>query len=608
LRARPSLKRVALLTMTALALGAASFSGSTAALAMSDLERGVTHLEQANATLGTAPSGWSPERVGAAIRLQRDAEREIASAASRLRGNPLLQAGAVAPVAADEVRTVLDLGASAQDAAAAAGDLIQFVQVYERDSQGGASGPRLLHLLGESRQPFADARMHLDRADARLREALGRRLAPSLEQRTRAALTRLQPARKYATAASVAATYLPTILGLDGPRSYLLLLPNPSELRPIGGFVGAVGTITVTSGAPSAIEVHGEEDFDGKYGQAFAIPAALGRRLSFPNNSLDIGDAGWDPDYPSSARLSEQMYRAATGRNVEGTIAVDPYAIAALLKITGPIDVAPYGTFNADDFFAKLNQIVNIQKGPGSGKSALPPIAQALVKRVLAAPIDQWTALLAAGAEQARDRHVQLFLHDAASAGAVNGAGYDGALLDPGEGSDYLLVVDANTGGTKGDGYVRKSVREKVDVAASGMTRHELVLRYEYPSEARDATVAPGSDTAYRDFVRVYLPETSRVTGYEQVTGGRAGGMVEEDRVDHGKRAVGMGFRLPAGQATELHLSYVTPLDARQGYRLYIQKQAGVPSRPATIAVHGPRTTATREVAGVHDDEVAVAW
>src|SRR5205807_5248314 len=139
----------------------------------------------------------------------------------------------------------------------------------------------------------------------------------------------------------------------------------------------------------------------------------------------------------------------------------------------------------------------------GSGKSALPPIAQALVKRVLAAPIDQWTAMLAVGAEQARDRHVQLFMHDAAAAAAVNGAGYDGALVDPGEGSDYLLVVDANTGGTKGDGYVRKSVREKVEVAAGGLTRHELILRYEYPAEARDATVPQGADTAYRDFVRV---------------------------------------------------------------------------------------------------------
>src|SRR5207253_10944470 len=140
----------------------------------------------------------------------------------------------------------------------------------------------------------------------------------------------------------------------SGQRSYLLLFPNPDELRPIGGFVGAVGTITFSAGTPAAVEVRGEEALDGRYGQRFAIPPALGRRLSFPNDSLDIGDAGWDPDYPTSAQLSEQMYRSATGRAVDGTIAVDPYAIATLLRVTGPIEVTPYGTFTADNFFSRL--------------------------------------------------------------------------------------------------------------------------------------------------------------------------------------------------------------------------------------------------------------
>src|SRR5438309_1455622 len=85
--------------------------------------------------------------------------------------------------------------------------------------------------------------------------------------RRREALRRLARPRAYVDAASAAAAYLPAILGASGQRSYLLLFPNPDELRPIGGFVGAVGTITFSAGTPAAVEIRGEEALDGRYGQ-----------------------------------------------------------------------------------------------------------------------------------------------------------------------------------------------------------------------------------------------------------------------------------------------------------------------------------------------------
>src|SRR5439155_24130828 len=41
---------------------------------------------------------------------------------------------------------------------------------------------------------------------------------------------------------------LPAMLGVDGPRTYLVLGQNSDELRPTGGFVGTSGTVTFEAG------------------------------------------------------------------------------------------------------------------------------------------------------------------------------------------------------------------------------------------------------------------------------------------------------------------------------------------------------------------------
>src|SRR5262249_43083363 len=158
-----------------------------------------------------------------------------------------------------------------------------------------------------------------------------------------------------------------------------------------------------------------------------------------------------------------RIYRSATGVRVDGTIAIDPYAISALLAVTGPLDVPPYGAFTAADFFPKLNAIVNVERGPASGKQAMVPGSRAPTVRLLGAPPSLWLRILGALTPEARTGHVQLALHDAAVAAAARAAHVDGAVLQPPAGEDYEMVVDANVGGTKGDAIVRKSVEDRVE-------------------------------------------------------------------------------------------------------------------------------------------------
>jgi hypothetical protein len=574
------------------------------------VQRGVTRLEQATATLGTTPAGWQPARLATASADLRDASRDLDAGSSRLHANLLVRATLFVPALRDQSRAVLDLAVSAQDGVAAMGDLIEVAEKYQNARTSvGPVGPRFVAFISVSSPELVDVQDRIDRTLARLRGDLRHPLLPPIDHQVRAAIQKLQPARDAAAPMAALARYLPAAVGENGPRTYLLLFTNPDELRPAGGFVGSFGVITVDRGAPSLIDVRGEQDLDGRYRVRFPIPAALGARLSFPNNSLDIGDAGWDPDFRSSATLSEQMLGSATGRTVDGTIAIDPYAMAALLRITGPVDVPQYGTLTADNFFSRVNQIVNVEAGPSSGKKALPVISAAIVKHLFTTPIDAWPQMMATAGDAARGRHVQLYLHDVAVAQALDAARYDGSFVNPPDGKDYLMVVDANVGGTKGDGYVRKSAEARVEVVPGSLIRHELVLRYAYPTGISDPAVPKRGDTGYRDYVRLYLPETSSLTGFYQIVDqGARGGAVQEISVDRGKRVVGTYFRLESGHSLELHVFFTVPADSEAAYRLHVQKQAGILARPVDLLISYPRGLAKRRLAGDRDSEVAISW
>jgi hypothetical protein len=603
-------KRALSAAVIALVLLIAAFFAGSGYLAARDLQHGVDRLQHASAAIGANPSTWTPERIADAKRAQQDAHALISQASTRLHANPLLRASLVVPGLHDQVQSTLDLAGASDDASVAAGDLIQVAERYQAVRQSaGPAGPRLIDTLASSAPLTADAQLHLARAIRTLEGNLGRSLVPPLASQVRSALNRLRAAHDAVALLSGVAAYLPAAAGKSGSRSYLLLFVNPSELRPAGGFVGVFGTMTVGDGTPSAFAVGSTTDLESLSKTRYPIPRALGTRLTLVNSSLDLADAGWDPDYPTSARLSEQIYQSATGRAVDGTIALDPYAIAALLKVTGPVEVAPYGRFDDQNFFSKLDTIVNVRRDPASGKKALGPISQAILQRLVEAPADKWMAALSTSKEQAAARHIQLFMHDPTLASAAHGAGFDGSIAATADGHDYLMVVDANVGGTKGDLYVQKRMEGKVEVSPQGFARHEVILRYSYPTGVADPDIPKGQDVAYRNYVRFYLPETSTLLGYYQLDdAGHRSGAVEEVSIEHGKRVVGAFFRLPPGHSTELHVLFQDAVHADGQYQLYVQKQAGLPARPFDLLISSPGGLTRRQIAGDRDQRTVVRW
>src|SRR6185295_2469578 len=114
---------------------------------------------------------------------------------------------------------------------------------------------------------------------------------------------------------------------------------TPSETRELGGFVGNYAEVTADHGKLSLTQSgrsldlsdpSGEQGFtlrDGAYQEPFA-PYRV---------SQFFGNVSASANFADVADVAMQLYPQVTGQQIDGVFYMDPYALAALLDLTGPI-------------------------------------------------------------------------------------------------------------------------------------------------------------------------------------------------------------------------------------------------------------------------------
>ena len=586
--------------------------------AVSDLRGGATELQASLTQLGTTPGNWTPAGVKAATATRASAQSRLDRANRRLQSDPLLKVLGHLPYARDQVRAVWDLSSAVEEAGVSEGDLLTVAGLYTSRPQGSADpGATLITLLKRASPSLADADGRLTLANQRLGQDSKLQLAAPIRTEIDRAIARITPALITAHDGSQAAQLLPGLLGAVGPKTYLVLLANPSELRPSGGFAGEVGTATFSGGRLTKLELQNEFVVSQQYREKFPPQGQEGNFLLFQNNQLEIGDAGWDPDFPTSAHLQERMYTSATGQKLDGTISIDPYVISSLLKITGPVSVPGYGSFDTNNFFLRTNVIANVDTSPSGGKNALQPIAIAIIAKVFASPSSNWVAIGTAFLDAADQRHLQVSVDNPTPEAILHGQNIDGSIVTTPLTEDYLLIAEANVSATKADNYIQRSVQVKVEIYPSGLNRHEVDIHYDYPPP-KDATddalnrSALNPTSIYRDYVRFYLPLTATLgnIGFEE-DGKPApayGGGLREQGVEASKQVYGTFFTLPRGHSADLIIYYEVGLPAASPFQLYVQKQAGLPELPIDLEVSYPGGIAKRSSTVARDEIFTINW
>ncbi len=148
---------------------------------------------------------------------------------------------------------------------------------------------------------------------------------------------------------------LPRALGMENPRTYLILFINNTELRPGGGFIGSYAVTKFDHSRPEILKIEGTEIIDNNASGIGATPTPpLAKYLGL--KTWQFRDSNWSPDFPTDARKALEFYKAEHGflaDDISGVIALTPNVFEEILKLVGPLNVEGIN-FTSDNFTETL--------------------------------------------------------------------------------------------------------------------------------------------------------------------------------------------------------------------------------------------------------------
>jgi hypothetical protein len=408
------------------------------------------------ARAGGFAAGSLPERLALVDQAAIHAE----TARLELAGGPVRLLG-FTPFLGRDVRVAQAVAATAGETAQATRQVVTALGPLERQAPNAAT-------LEQASTALLQLHQVLERGLTDVRRA--RPLVASGGAR-RQFLTAAGSASRTAFQAGEGLELASRMYGPPGTARWFLAFQNPAELRGTGGLIGEYGILESSPQGPRLTRVAPYGELDAKVTDGVDLPAGAAQRYErFP-----VGSAFWavniPPDLPTVGDTITRLYEQVTGLRVDGVIAIDPLAVAEILRVGGPVTVAgteldsenvaretlvqAYARF-ADDNLARQRYLQQI------ARQTLFSFGRAVSSR----PVE----LLKGLATAARGRHLQLYSSDPTGQRALLDLGIAGSAIAP-AGGDYLMPVSVNTAGNKMDAFLRRSIAYRVKLLPDGGAR-----------------------------------------------------------------------------------------------------------------------------------------
>jgi Protein of unknown function (DUF4012) len=387
-----------------------------------------------------------------------------------------------------------------------AGTAGQAVTVQERFTGGGGivrNGRVDLAKVAATLRDTTAVLANLQRARGELERVRGGWLAPGAAGARDASLRQLDQVEGQLRPLNDVVRALPVAIGSQGPRTYLMAVSNSAELKAWGGAPLAIALLRFDQGRVSVLR-------SGALSQQQLV-----RRITWdylpadpwhrPGERSLFSSSGLSPNFPTSGEEMLRAFQRLTGVRGDGVIALDPTALAGLLRVSGPVATQGFGRVGGNDV-VRLLLADAYRRYPDTGvrHGYNQQLMDAMLQRVLHGG-DLLRQVRGLGVAAA-GRHLQLYFRDPRLQRAARAHGLAGALSAAPR--DYLGVFTVNSNASKTDYFQRRQITQRVRLAADGSARIDRSIRLDNTAEAR-----PGLDprTGYttgwaRPQVNIYLP------------------------------------------------------------------------------------------------------
>jgi hypothetical protein len=520
-----------------------------AAMAHSNISEGIAEADVALGSIGngTTTSGAAEFQV---------ASTDFASAASST--DSWWTAGArLVPVVSQQRQAVGQASAVAQAVTAtaalqAAG--IHYEQLKYTNGQLDLS--RVSALAG----PIGVVNNQLTSAAAQLRSLRSGWLLQPVRSRLDQLDTKVFAAQAQASLAAQLVQVAPGLLGGDGVRHYFIAFETPAESRGLDGLVAAYGELTADNGHLTLTRSGDISQLNAalpRGGGHLTGPADyLARYGAFAPQKFRFQDVSYSPDLPTVADVIQQLYPQAGGDAINGVLALDPYGLAALVGLTGSIDVPGLGHLTSANTANELLQgqysafTVNQQKlAHDYDQDALRIEFHRLTAGSLPGPRTLSDALNGV----VRQGRIEFWSFDKAEQPVLSRLGLAGAFPTS-HGRDLLAVTTQNAANNKIDVYLQRTVADTVSYNPSNgavASQVTVTLRNEAPAQGLPSEVTgsyagsgipPGTNETW---LTVYSP----LGLHDATVNGQSQGVGDVDELGVHAYSVYMGIP-PEGTAT----------------------------------------------------------
>lgn len=448
---------------------------------------------------------------------------------------------------------------------------------------------------------------HATRAEQALQKVQISQLPPTLAER----LSLVQPLLPLLNSGLTLGPALPNLLGFKVAKTYLILVQNNHELRPTGGFISAIGKLTIDQARIANLEFVDSYKLFRQDVNYPAAPEPMQRYMDVP--LMLVRDANWSPDLPTTAKLVKALYTQETGTSIDGIVTIDLRAVQLIVGALGPLSLpgAPAPITGANiieqikQFWAKPPETGDTIQSKGLGqwwgqrKDFMPTLAKAALQRVQSGQFD-YKALLENTQAALNERAIQIWLAEPAAETQLARLGWDGGL-HPQPGQDFLALVDTNMGYNKVNAVLQRSLSYTVtwSTNATQPAQAAVAIRYTNPVTETDPICAAkayyGNDyddminRCYFNYIRLYVPAENQFVALEGVQPDS----VTKQRGEQNLRIYAGYFMLKPGETKTITFRYQLPARLQpDNYALLIQRQAGSGSLPLRLQI-GQQTTTT---------------
>lgn len=263
-----------------------------------------------------------------------------------------------------------------------------------------------------------------------------------------------------------------TLLGVDKPHSYLILLQNNAESRPTGGFIGSYLLVEIHQGFITNLLFEDVYARDGQMKEVIEPPDEI-KSLT---NGWYLRDSNSWPDFAVSGEKAAWFLEKEQGPHVDTVIAVNQTLLVPLLEITGPMEAEGLDKpLTAQNYDTVLQYMVEAkltgEKEPKKiFKSFIPELQKKLFSK------DSADKALNILIEEAQQKNILFYSRDSALQNLFESFRISGKMRSLSQKEDYLNITVVNIGGNKSDKFIMQNVIHETFIDDDGSILNQLTI------------------------------------------------------------------------------------------------------------------------------------